>query len=163
MRRTVFAITVACLLLSAPATASASPSTDALSRCLVTRATSADKSALMVWMFSAISRTPAILPYVNLSERDRDEIARQAVRAFTRLIAVDCRAESVTALRDDPAGFESAFEALGQVAGYELMSSPEAMRELQRLGDLADESVFEDLGREAGLGMAPGRPARSKT
>jgi hypothetical protein len=128
--------------------------TDDLSRCLVTKASEADRAALMAWMFSAIGSDPRLQKYTTLDRAKRDKIAADAAGVFQHLMVVDCRKEAVAALKaDGEDSIQDAFGQLGQTTTHELFQSPEAQRELDSLGKNFDEEKMKALGREAGIAV----------
>jgi hypothetical protein len=141
---------VASLMASAPAQAGVLA--DDLSRCVVTKATDADNSALMAWMFSAISSDPKLQKFTTLDRSKRDAIDAEAANVFQRLLLVDCRKEAVAALKAE--GYNSvvsSFGALGESASRQMFRSPEASAELEALGKHFDDEKLKALKREAGI------------
>ena len=144
-----------CLLaagMAAGAPATASTFSDNLSKCLVDQSTEGDKTALVQWVFSAISAGPAVKSMSNVTAAQRLEFNRTAARLFVRLITVDCRAQTLEAIKfDGPSVIESSFGTLGQVAMRGLMADPKVMVELEQLGEFMDAPALAKLGEEAGI------------
>ena len=125
---------------------------DDLSRCLVTKATDADNSAIMAWMFSAISADPKLQNLTVLNRQKRDAIAAAAGGVFQRLLVVDCHKEAVAALKAEGQGaLTNSFGSLGEAATEQMFRSPEAQAELESLGKGIDDEKLKALSREAGL------------
>lgn len=152
MRRTL-AAAAALLAVAAPASlAQAGPYTDDLSKCLVKSTTAADQTAFMVWMFSAMAAHPAVKDYATISPAQHEAIATRASALFQRLMTVDCRAESVAALKYEGASaFEASFTVFGQVAMRGLMGDPRVAEAMADINKHADAAKFEALAKEAGL------------
>ena len=159
MRR--LAILSALILACAAAPARATPLTEKLTACVTSSATTEDRTAIMVFVFAAISRHPAAEPYARFSAEDRRKVARAAAMAMQRLVTVDCRAESVAVLQNEPDGFITAFEALGEVAATDLMGSPQVAKELDGLVDYFDPGALESLGEAAAGEQGPGRKGKA--
>jgi len=139
--------------------ANASVFTDDLARCLVARTTSEDRTNIVRMMFYAAAANPAFSGVTNISEAQRRDGLRSAAAVYDRLVLVDCRTESVAAMRSDgAASIELAFQTLGQLAGRELMNSAEGLAVLNQLTDFMDLNRYDALMREAGV--TP--PARSR-
>ena len=125
---------------------------DDLSRCLVTKATDSDNSAIMAWMFSAISADPKLQKFTTLDRQKRDAIAATAGGVFQRLLVADCRKEAVAALKAEGRdAVTKSFGALGESATEQMFHSAEAQTELDSLGKGLDEEKLKSLSREAGL------------
>ena len=73
--------------------------TDDLSRCLVAKTSDADRTTLMRWMFAAMSMSPAISDLAQVNQAKLDLINKKAADLYSRLLLVDCRHETVAALR----------------------------------------------------------------
>lgn len=146
------AVSASLLFAAAPTPAEAGPYADSLSRCLLKSATEEDKTALMVWIFAAIAQHPAAKGYTNMTDAQREDIARDAAGVFMRLISVDCRREAVAALGNEQNGFEIAFRTLGESAAGDLLGGGAPAREMERLMEYVDKDELTQMGVEAALG-----------
>ena len=146
----VAALSVACL--SATTGARAGVFSDDLGRCLVSSSNAADKSTLVVWIYGAMSVHPGIKRYSTMTDAERAANNRAAGELFVRLLAVDCHAQTVAALKNEgPTSFESAFEMLGKVAMGQLMQDPGVNQNMGAFaGDMAKDQRFVSLLKEAG-------------
>ena len=143
---------VSLFLLSFAAPATAGVFTDDLSRCIVGKATDADKAVLVKWMFAAISKNPSLSGLSSLSEKERDVLNSNAGRLYERLILTDCRSEAVAAVKNE--GLDSigaAGEVLGSAAARQMMSSPEVDKELEKMGAGVSEEKWKAFAAEAGI------------
>ncbi len=139
------------LSVCAPA-ARAGVFTDDLSRCLVAKTTPADRTALVRFMFAAVSANPSVSDLVSMYSAKRDELTAGFARLTERLVLTDCRTQSVAALKNEGTGvFEASFNVLGQIAGRGLMNDPASTVVLQGVGKKMDKAKFEALAREAGV------------
>jgi len=142
----------AVLLLTLASPAAADVFQDDLTRCMVNAASDQDKSAFMVWMFSAISSDPKLQKMTTLDRAQRDKIGSDAAAVFQRLLFVDCRKEAIAVLKTQGANaLAESFGGLGETATEQMFRSPEAQRELEALGKGFDDKKLEALGREAGI------------
>jgi len=147
-----FLISAALIGIAAAAPAQAGVFTDDLSRCMVEKSSDADKTELAQWMFAAMSKDPSLAKMANISQQDRDRLNKAAAGLFSRLLLVDCRAQTLAALKNEGTdAFGQAGRALGGAAANKLMSSPEGQAELGKLGDYIDKNAWEALGKEAGI------------
>lgn len=104
----------------------AGPHGDDLSRCLVESTNQADRQVLAKWGFSAASQHPAVRSVVTVSEKELDDSNKYMAELLTRLLTQSCRSEAQKALQyEGPVTLQTSFQALGQVAGRELFSSPQ--------------------------------------
>lgn len=148
MSRTIAAIALA-LGLGAAGWAHASPATDDFGRCLVAHTDAADRTSLMVWMFTAFSAHPAVKPYANVTDAQRAETARTMARLLERLVTADCRQQALAAIRTDgPNSIQQAFTVLGQVAVGGLMQDPAVARAMGQVTGELDMSKFQSLATE---------------
>ena len=129
---------------------------DDLAKCLVKAASPADVSDFMVWLYSALSLEPVVKAYSSMTDAQRDAATKRAAELFQRMMVVDCRAETVAAVKyEGPSSLETGFRVFGEVAGRGLFGSPEVAASLQKMSSYVDKSKFEALAKEAGLPVAP--------
>src|SRR5688572_23669007 len=123
---------IAALLCAACASpAAASVYSDDLARCLVKSTSDKDKTGLIRWLFGAMASSPAVKDLVNASPEQRTTLNRNAAELVQRLLLVDCRTETATAIKYDGVGtIESSFGLLGQVAMRDLMNDSSVTTEL---------------------------------
>jgi hypothetical protein len=118
------------------ATAHAGPYSDDLAKCLVESTTSADKNALVRWMFATAALHPAVKSIASVTEAERTQSNRAIARLFENLVAETCRAQTQQAVKyEGAAALQTGFQILGQVAARELFSDPsvtKGMADLER-------------------------------
>ena len=149
MRTFLISIASICVFVSP---AQAGVFSDDLSRCFVNKLTVPDRNALMGWMFSAISTDPELQKLTTLDRSKRDEFNGAAVRVFERLLLVDCRKESVAALKaEGEVALFQAFGVLGQAASRQMFESPQAQAEMESFGKNFDEAKLKELQAKADL------------
>lgn len=125
---------------------------DDLTRCVLTKATDADRNAFMAWMFSAISASPQLSKLTTLDRAKRDELSTVAGATMQRLLITDCHDQAVAAIKSEgPEAFKQPFGELGRQATEQMFRSTESQVELEALGKGFDDEKFKDLAREAGI------------
>jgi hypothetical protein len=150
MRHLSIGAGLACALAAAPV--SAGVFTDDFARCLVTKATDADRGNLSKWMVSILTSDPQVRSMANLTAKQREQIRSDAAKTFQRLAIHDCRSQAIAAVKQEGGhSFFDAFGALGQSTVNQLMSAPAANDELEKLGSAFDKGEMEAFGAEAGL------------
>jgi hypothetical protein len=142
-----------CLMIPPGNTARASVFTDDLTRCLVTHMTPADSTVLIKWVFAAIALTPALKPMSQITDAQRTAVIQDAAKLFSRLVAEDCRKETLLAIKSDGAtALVQGFQVLGNTAGRSIFQSPEAKAGLKSLGDyIKTDPQILSLKAEGGL------------
>jgi hypothetical protein len=158
----LLAATAAVLAIAAPAArASAGVYTDDLTKCLVRSADAGDQTRLMQWMFALIALNPAVQPNATITAQQREGFDRQAAALLQRLLTVDCRKETVAALKyEGSSAIEASFRVLGEVAVRGLMSDPKVAGGLQQLTTYIDPEKIAEVGREAGLADQRDKPEK---
>lgn len=129
-----------------PVTASADIHSDDLSRCLLNATTSDDKLALMRWLFVQMAYHPVVSDIAKTTPAEIEKIDTRMARLFERLIAVDCRSQSIEAVKyggNDPLG--PSFEVLGKVAMTELMNDDKVNAGLSGFTKYLNEAAFDGI------------------
>lgn len=138
--------------LAVPGLASAGVYADDMSKCLVRSTNEADQAQLVGWIFAAISSHPSVKPMTNLTDAQRDAAIQKAGSLMQRLMLVDCRKQTVDALKYEGTGsIGQAFGVLGQAAMRGLMSDPSVAAGMAGLGKSLDEAKFAEMLKEAGI------------
>jgi hypothetical protein len=151
----------ALLFLTAPASAWAGPYTDALSQCVVSSTSEADRQGFMRWMFAALSTNPALKDMANVKPEKVKELTKSAAELMERLIFTSCRPQVVAALKNEGGGaLDAAFQALGNVAASDLLTNSETVKTLGEMQQFTDPAKFDQLAKEAGLPVNPPDPPK---
>jgi len=141
--------------LAAPGMASAGVYTDDMSKCLVSSATPADNDILVKWVFAALSAHPSVKPMTTVTQAQREEYSRAAVKIMERLLLQACRKQSIMAIKvEGSSAVEASFGVLGQVAFRGLMTDPGTMAQIASLATYMDRPAWEGLMKEAGVPTA---------
>lgn len=126
-------------------TASAGVYTDELAKCLVDSTTSDDRTALVRWMFTAMSSHPAITSLSTVTPADRDAANKMLAEMVTKLLTVSCKDQARQAIKYEGAPIEASFQVLGQVAGRELFAHPNVAASLADIAKYLDEAALSSL------------------
>ena len=150
MRSAICAATLAAAACAAPL-AHAGVFADDLSRCMTQKATKEDKLAFIRWMFGAIALNPAVTQYSTITASQRDMFGKEVTQTFERVLLVDCRKETVAALKNEgEMAVLGSFEFFGRTATMELLSDPNTIAELQKMDGASDEAAWDKLYAEVG-------------
>ena len=124
--------------------------TDELSKCLVESTSTADRTALVKWLFTAASAHPAIASLSSVTAADIDAANQVTGILFMKLLTESCKTQTQKALRfEGPATIQLSFTVLGQVAGAELFSNPVVAKNMAGLEKFVDSKKIEALKSEA--------------
>ena len=149
MRTGFIALLCLCASLS-PGQARAGIFADELGQCARGATTAEDRVALMRWSFIAATANPSLADLASVSAEARERSFRAAGQIFNRIMLSACRRESAAALRNEGApGIQRGFQALGELAGMELMLAPETIAAISEIDHYLDQAGLEALGREA--------------
>jgi len=133
-------------LLVAFAPAHAGVYTDDLSRCLVDKSSSSDKSVLVQWIFVAMAQHPSVVSLTKISDEDKEKHNKQAGELFMRLLTDTCAEESKKALKNEGAvAIQTAFQVLGQAAAREIFADPSVGQMMSGLDKYVDKEKLETL------------------
>lgn len=125
-------------------TAQAGPYSDDLAKCLVESTTTADKNALVKWMFATAALHPAVRSIASVTDAERAEITRSAAQLFETLLTVSCRSQAQQAVKYEGAvAVQTGFQMLGQVAARELFADPGVTQGLGELEKYVDSRKIE--------------------
>ena len=116
-----FRVGSAVLVLAALAGSStavhAGSATEAMTSCLVTSVSEADKGLLIQWVYVAMGRHPAVSGMSTVSPEKADDLNQKVAGILETLITQKCKAEAAAALQTEgPQALVQSFDALGQVA-----------------------------------------------
>lgn len=96
-----------------------------LKKCLVSSLNEYDKKIIQQWIMQAMFAHPNLSAKNSYSTQEVIQNRQAVGRLFTRLLAKDCTYElTLTAYYDGENGINTAFEALGEFAMMDIISSP---------------------------------------
>jgi len=131
-----------CLIGMFPCLATAGPFADDMARYLVKSTSDADRTDLIRWMYSSMSK---------ISAEARNEIDAKAAKLYTRLLFESCKSETVQSVQNEwPETIQYAFPILGQVAARGLFTDPHVVAAMQAPQKDIDQSKPEELLALAG-------------
>lgn len=141
-------ITWAGLLANLPAYAG--PYTDDLSKCIIESTTANDRIEFVKWMFSAMSRHPAVKSMSSISEQQISEANEKVAELFMKLMTETCKDKAQKAVKyEGQIAIQTGFQILGQVAAQELFSDPDVAALMSGLDKYIDnEKLNSALGLE---------------
>ena len=139
---------VALGLLSLGSPAFAGVFTDDLSRCLVDKTTSDDKTALVRWIFVAMSQHPSVSSLIKVTPKDVLAHNQKAGELFMRLLTETCLDQAKKAIKTEgPVAIQASFQVLGQAAAGELFAHPNVNQVMAGLDQFLDSKKLEALGQ----------------
>lgn len=115
----------------------------------------ADQQSVLLWIYAAMSRHPVVQSYSKMTPAEEADLTERAALLLQRLLTVDCRTETIAALRyEGMSTIETAFGVLGETGMRGLMNDPEVTKATSALAGHIDETKFEGLFKDAGLPVA---------
>ena len=121
----------------------AGPYSDALDRCLVSKATDKDKADLVRWLFASLSRAQDLRDVLSVPSDLREELKRTAAQVFERLFTKDCSSEFLNAGREGDRSPGAGITALSQATIARLLNDPALVNSATELARLIDWSKLE--------------------
>jgi hypothetical protein len=141
-----YALVALCLLATSPAMAGVY--TDDLSRCLVEKTSTADKTALVQWIFVAMAQHPSVSSLTKITSDDVDRHNKAAGALFMRLLTESCVDASKKAVKyEGGAALQVSFQVLGQAAAGELFAHPDVTKVMSGLEKYLDKDKLEALSK----------------
>jgi hypothetical protein len=123
--------------------------TDDLSKCLVESTTKDDRLSLIRWIFTAMSKHPAVSSLTKVTESDLDKANAATGALFMKLLTQTCVDTTKKALKyEGGAAIQLSFQVLGQVAMGDMMSDPSVGVAIAGLEKFVDEEKLKALTKE---------------
>ena len=149
MRARLAALLIPLAFLIGPLRAEASPESDALSACLVGATSTADRELLARWIFLVMAQHPTVAPLANITPAVREDQNRQFAALIERLMTVDCRNQTRSAMQSGGQGSDAAlrtgFEVLGRIAMEGMMGHPAVNAAILEYLKYLDLNKFKNL------------------
>lgn len=119
---------------------------EGLSGCVAGAASDADRSALVRWLFVALSAHPDLKSMGRIEEGQREQVDRAMAALMQRLITQDC-AQHVRKLEigQMQSAFEVAFKGLGEQAGLAAMMHPDVVAANANMTRYLDPEAFQRI------------------
>lgn len=138
---------VAIALLSATP-AMAGIYTDDLSRCLVEKTTTEDKTTLVLWIFVAMAQHPSVSSLTKITPADVDRHNKAAGELLMRLLTESCVETSKKAVKyEGGAALQTSFSVLGEAAAGEIFANPDVLKIMGGLEQYLDKEKLEALSK----------------
>ncbi len=155
-------IAIPALLFCLPAAAaSAGVYADDMGKCLVKSLSAEDQTAFIQWIFVAMAAHPSVQPYANVTSDQRNALNKKTAQLVQRLETVDCRAETVAALKYEGApALQSSFSLLGETAMTGLLRDPNVAQGLSSMDGYFDKDKMQQLFKDAGVPYGDGASAK---
>lgn len=139
-------LAVAVLLASFSTVSSAGPFADELSKCMIGATTPSDRAVLVRWMFTSGASHPDLASIVQVTPEQVDASNKAVGELTMKLVTETCRDQAKKAIQfEGPTTFQTAFGALGQVAGTELYSNPDVTATMSGLQKYIDPARLQEL------------------
>ena len=123
---------MAVVLLGVTQIASAGPTVDQLSDCLVKSTTATDKTAVLPWTFVALSVHPDLKTYSNVTDEQRTQLDKKLAQTLQRILVEQCSAQAKAVIQAE--GLQAvgdSFQELGSITGEEILKNPEVKQQLK--------------------------------
>lgn len=123
---------MAVVLLGVTQIASAGPTVDQLSDCLVKSTTATDKTAVLQWTFVALSVHPDLKAYSNVTDEQRTQLDKKLAQTLQRILVEQCSTQAKAVIQAE--GLQAvgdSFQELGSITGEEILKNPEVKQQLK--------------------------------
>ena len=112
--------------------ASAGPTVDQLSDCLVKSTTAADKTTVLQWTFVALSAHPELKKFSNVNEEQRTQLDKNLAQTLQRILVEQCSAQTKAVIQAEGVqAVGDSFQELGSITGEEILKTPEVKDQLK--------------------------------
>lgn len=127
MRHFILTSLLACSLssLALPSIA-ANNQNSSLSTCLVESTTEAQRKSLTQWAYVTLGKSKSLNEFLNVTPAQVEQLNKQTADTFMQLLTDACRSQVQQTVRQQGiGGIQQSFNALGELAGKELLDAPE--------------------------------------
>ncbi|WP_171478822.1 hypothetical protein [Acinetobacter sp. RF14B] len=126
------AAVMALALCSATQFASAGPTVDQLSDCLVKSTTTTDKTTVLQWTFVALGNHPDLKAFSNVTATQKEALDKNLATVLQRILVEQCSAQTKAVIQAEglPAVGNS-FQELGSITGEEILKTPAVKEQLK--------------------------------
>jgi hypothetical protein len=110
----------------------------------VSSTSTADKSLLMKWIFSAMSLNHDVSSFVSMPAATRDQLNKDTGALFTRLLTESCKQQTHDAYKyEGSSAIGSAFELLGKIASQGIFADPAVATGITELMKNVDQAKLK--------------------
>jgi hypothetical protein len=138
------------LVVGASSAAWAGPYGDALSTCLLSSSTPAEKTTLVRWIFATMALHPDVRNDSTVTPEQRSQLSMDVAAMFTRFVTEVCLQQTRDAIWHE--GLDSvgaSFNRLGQAAATDLFTDPDVAAGLAEPSKYLDEEKLSKLAGDA--------------
>ncbi|MEZ5759202.1 MAG: hypothetical protein R3D86_13360 [Emcibacteraceae bacterium] len=113
------------IILGFSGTAHAGQYASALSQCLISNTTAADKDIMTKWVFTSLSNHPSLNNMAHLSDAVRTGADQDMARLVESFMYEKCNSQLKNAVKNEgPAALEQSIRSYVEVTGREILSDP---------------------------------------
>ena len=128
----------------------AGPYADKLKTCSVQNSTSKkDRIITARWLMAAVLEHPDLKDLNGLNASQTKRVDKEFADLLIRILMKDCRTELLAVFEHEPAGFEKAMEAVGEVLGEagmeEVLNSKRVEKAAERFVEHIDENKLLEM------------------
>lgn len=127
-----FSALIAVALLGSAQLATAGPTVDQLSNCLVKSTTTTDKKTVLQWTFVALSTHPDLKAYSNVTDVQKEQLDKSLATVLQRILVEQCSSQTKAVIAAEGVqAVGDSFQELGQITGEEILKNPEVKGQLK--------------------------------
>ena len=127
-----FSALIAVALLGSAQLATAGPTVDQLSNCLVKSTTATDKKTVLQWTFVALSTHPDLKAYSNVTDVQKEQLDKSLATVLQRILVEQCSSQTKAVIAAEGVqAVGDSFQELGQITGEEILKNPEVKGQLK--------------------------------
>lgn len=118
-------------LLGATQFANAGPAVDQLSKCLVKSTTTADKTTVLQWTFTALAQHPDLKNFSQVNAQQKTILDQKLAQTLQRILTEQCATQAQAVIKAEGLqGIGESFQELGSITGEEILKTPEIKQQL---------------------------------
>lgn len=157
--RVVCSMVMALGVFGATQIATAGPTVDQLSQCLVKSTTATDKTAVLQWTFVALSTHPDLKSFSNVTDDQKTQLDQKFAQVLQRILVEQCAEQTKAVIKAE--GMQAvgeSFQQLGRTTGDEILKNPEVKQQLKGviryldMGKLVSTFLTPDIFSKLGIG-----------
>ena len=127
-----FSALIAVALLGSAQLATAGPTVDQLSNCLVKSTTATDKKTVLQWTFVALSTHPDLKAYSNVTDVQKEQLDKNLATVLQRILVEQCSSQTKAVIAAEGVqAVGDSFQELGKITGEEILENPEVKSQLK--------------------------------
>lgn len=132
MPRIGFSALMAVALLGSAQLATAGPTVDQLSDCLVKSTTETDKKTVLQWTFVALSTHPDLKSFSQVTDVQKEQLDKSLATVLQRILVEQCSSQTKAVIQAE--GLQAvgdSFQELGRTTGEAIVKNPEVNQQLK--------------------------------